>query len=271
MNERLKNFWIPEFIRTNFPSLLPSEKIRAGDVLLLRTELVLRNRLRPDSSKLFSKIMESAEFGVVIQGLQEVSVPAQQNTPDGLKGRLAGRIFELASFYFLKEELKPGEILLSPDETFLVYSVIYPNRQIDKVSPFFSAIEGISVPDGIILAKCDGRTRITGVVDYSVGRDVWMRKKFAARKFFEDFFRKGPERASVAAALGRSIHSMLPNFPSWVWGNRRDFLLAYVVPEDEEGSPDSDGQVIKVPLLRSEVHLFVEAIFQDVKGANVHF
>lgn len=257
--ERLKNLWIPEFVKAHQP-IFRFPELQMGEVSLLETEWITENNLRPDSAKLISDVVESSEFCEIIKQLCEMSSIQQ------FRHAIAGRIFELASFHFFQDRWNGDGTLLSPTETSLLYSVLFPDRQVERLDLLFTGLAGVSVPDGMIIAKCAGRTQIKGVVEYSASRDFLSRKEAINYRFANDFFPTGPERGVMRTAIGRTINAILPKFPPRLSGSRRDFKVIHVVPDDElnHSNGNSHIEVVRAPLARSEIRLVVEGIVQDV-------
>lgn len=271
MIEKLRNtclpagkVWIPEFVRTQRPKFRFPD-VHTGDVSLLETEWIIENNLRPESGKLISAVVEGGEFCEIITRLCELK-ESPESSIQKFGSSVAGRIFELASFSFFQENWNTEGVLLSPAETSLLYSVVFPGRQVESLDLLFTGLSGITVPDGVFIAKCAGKTQIKCVVEYSASREFWSRKEAITHLFRNDFFPTGPERGTITTAIGRTINSILPQFPPKLSGSRRDFKVIYVVPDDEYSESNGNGhaEIVQTPFSRSEIRLVVEGIMQDV-------
>jgi len=83
-------------------------------------------------------------------------------------GRFAGRLNQDMIYnFFVNREPRPN-ILLSPERTLEFYKKLYPNKPTTKNTLGFDSLEGISVPDGIIVKEHEG---IAAVCEYTLRGD----------------------------------------------------------------------------------------------------
>lgn len=88
---------------------------------------------------------------------------------EDLEGYLAGFLFEQFSYQFLNRQLiGPYMRLLSPEQTIEMYKKIYSDKKVVENNLGLKGIEGVSVPDGVILKKVPDKTLvISAIVEYT--------------------------------------------------------------------------------------------------------
>lgn len=91
--------------------------------------------------------------------------PRDRNEQIRYRTGFVGSTFQELAFKFLSLNFFPDSVILSPERTLDFYSKLHPSFQ--KRNHFFglNSLQGISVPDGMVIAK-DGR--VLAICEYSV-------------------------------------------------------------------------------------------------------
>jgi hypothetical protein len=126
-------------------------------------------RLPKDARALLTKVRQSDDFRFASE-LFERNKDESEETFNELRSNIAGYLFETVAYLYLKEKLKrEGKILLSPQESFELFHLLIPEKEIIE-HPFGLqfGIEGVSVPDGIVLIPSRNSTAIEGSCEYTL-------------------------------------------------------------------------------------------------------
>ena len=164
---------LQEFVEepTQAPKKAPAENVKRSNIdsLMQNVPEVMRN--------LLTGIMNAEDFkfakGVLIKEIAKIK--AIGNNPEEtrkLSASVAGFLFESLCYSFLRglSDFKQG-ILLSPKQTFDVYALLNPHKDIIKdYDGLQLGLDGISVPDGIVLSYSPQYKRliILGICEYKL-------------------------------------------------------------------------------------------------------
>jgi len=194
-------------------------------------------------------------------------------TVEELKSRVAGYLFETFTYLYLSKQLAAkNKVLLSPHETLEVYCQRYPTRK--KVSDKYglqNGIEGISVPDGIVLTPLKHRdtVRVDGVCEYMLGTNYklnggWQLTRSPATYNKQLFYltnQRNPESIGVA----NYIHSRYPHLPINISVHSNLDVFVSLPQGVEIPSTSLNVRKISVPVSTIIFGNFVNAFMSDIK------
>lgn len=154
-----------------------------------------------------------------------------------LKRKFAGYIFEFLSYSWLRDRLEEDEILLSPEETFHIYELLYPDNEIiEDEFGFQKGIKGISLPDGLIMSpeRDKEMTKITEVAEYTTVRSDNHEKQIQiinmpkrTLRNINHIYDSEDQRAKNA---GEFIHESYWNLPEKFFFQQEGIKLKLVLP-----------------------------------------
>jgi hypothetical protein len=228
--------------------------------------------LPEDTQKLLLKIRKSEYFryvGDIVRGISGQDT----NLTDELRRGVAGYLFEVLSYLYLKEQFaEENIIILSPGETLKVYHELYPTRR-KTVNRFGlqRSIEGITVPDGIILdysSKKRNRVTIRAACEYSLGNPKDTFKQENLRRFPSlfrtDFHQITGPVTEESTVITNYVQSKYPHFPSNARYNSEDVKILIAAPIGVKlPFKDPDIREIPIPVSTFVFRDFVNAFMGD--------
>lgn len=103
--------------------------------------------------------------------------------------RLAGKTYQEITYFYLSRQQIPSRTLISPKRTLFLYGRLYPNRVIKENPLGLDSINGISVPDGLIINVHNGTGRIEAVCEYTSHGDYeYFRNKVDGYEIHKEHF-----------------------------------------------------------------------------------
>ncbi len=128
------------------------------------------------------------------------------------RGQFAGKVVEDIGYYYFRPRVRHG-VLIAPEITEELFLNIYQgNRQINHEYGS-RTVDGVSVPDGVVIEVTDGIPVLTQYVEYSLSQDD---KKY--RNQFASY------QTSIENIRYRSSRTISPN---------NEFVINFVVPRPQ--------------------------------------
>lgn len=241
------------------------------------------SKLGVETQQLFSAVLfDTQEFAEHIKRLTRLLEQRPESWVESFNKKnsrnLAGFLFEIIAFNFLKGKIGPGEVLLSPTETFDFYKQLHPKKPIVFSNAFgfglHSGILGITVPDGILLTGTEDKTKIIGVCEYTLIRinAHWLNKQ-KQKEHYQNI--RGVVKDLSPSNLpfpwqflGQNIHQRYPHLPATLSIDEANFRIIYVLPQGKNEVPHLlNEEIVTIPLSRKEFGGVAQEIFQDIKNA----
>src|SRR3989344_2609695 len=126
----------------------------------------------PDAKtrEVFGETLTSGELAGNIEILKElIAKKPDQNKLIDIQEKFAAVVFEDLAWRYLQGELGSDKIVLSPQQTFTLYQIAYPRKRVKKHNfGFTRSIEGVYLPDGLVISVNGETAFITGVCEYSL-------------------------------------------------------------------------------------------------------
>lgn len=146
--------------------LEPVEAVEKTEDLNLKQVPIIRSYLTELQTKPLKKaLVEKFLDSPIAQRILNAARLTQSSRNFG--HRFAGAIWEAIGFYDFKERLaSSGQYLLNPDDTFALYSTLYPEREIVPNIGLNLGLDGKTLPDGLVIKRSAGHLSIEGAVDY---------------------------------------------------------------------------------------------------------
>src|SRR3989338_6289744 len=166
-------------------------------------------------------------------------------TDEGLREVMhdfSGELYQDIVYGFLSTKQPQSGVLLSPERTFEFYKKLYPSRDVVKHRFRLDSLEGISVPDGIVVEEHDGVEHIVAVCEYTLARS----KQIFGNKY-------------EGLDIERRHFSQL----------FADAYLLFVVPEGAN-LPRIDAEVQSMPFTHKQFRDYINDIYscyQEFEGA----
>lgn len=266
MNERWKSLWVPPWIEANFNKLAVSAPLtQDGERILVETEYAI-SKLRPEANVLVSQAFDTPAFAERIESLVlSLARRPREEVIQIIGRRLAGALFEIVAFSYLKSKSVQGELVIAPWETQEGYARIFPERKATYNYGQNSGIRGISVPDGLIFKANNEDTCLTGICEYSLAPDkkqmqVQAYTRYIASDLFPDQW--PVRRAYINATLGQYLKKQSPKVSCNISLDHRNFRMVWVVPQ--ETNTTLKGEVLFVPFLELEFRKIVTGLLKDL-------
>lgn len=225
---------------------------------------------------LLAEVRRSEDFRYAAEVVSKF-VPQDDQTVEELRASVVGYLFETLAYSYLKKQFADkNKVLLSPDETFEIYYRLNPSRRkIDDKYGLQKGIEGISVPDGIVLApvlsqsKRIKEVRIDGICEYMLGTNNKPKKGAQLTQSPGEY--RGNMRYLVnqtnpeSMGVARYINSRYPTLPNIVSVNNN--LDVYVVlPSGVETPLKTPGiEEISIPISTFVFRQFISAFMCDIQ------
>lgn len=183
-----------------------------------------------------------------------------------LRGRFAGKFFEETAFRYRRDQMKPGGVLFSPQESLELWGNLYPDKKIDEHSGLNPSLIGVTVPDGLEIEDNPHYLRITKVFDYKdlekrSSRIVYERILEQSRGYGINFFANELRFNIIAERMGRVVHELHPELPSKPLKLDPGFELIYVIPENSR--INIPYTTINVPITHSKVRQLTESLLNE--------
>lgn len=191
---------------------------------------------------------------------------------------LKGYIFAWTAFHFMRKIHKEkDEVLLTPDQTFDVYQLLFPDRKvIDRRDQLQRGLRGITVPSGVFVRRIDDSTGILGAYRYIsnihslymdlrrrlqrciIWDNIWLRFNF---KPLTD-----PENTQ-ALQVGSYLHNQYDQLPNRLLVNTDGLRMKYVLPE---GIPDIPNVGMedqsRLPYHTLDFYRLIHTVFADIRS-----
>ncbi len=163
----------------------------------------------------------------------------------------SAKIFQNLANCFLANKQAGNRILFSPQRTLEFYKSLHPNADEINNPLGFNSLEGISVPDGIIVEKTENN-RILTICEYTLTRiNSYFEKKYLGfsidkRKFPQLFANAQllfvtPESTHIPTAItkgGGAVlflpfkHKQFGNFVNKIYSHYRQYRDSYLDPDN---------------------------------------
>lgn len=144
---------------------------------------------------------------------------------------LAGKMFEDVAYLITSyEEAKKGRVVLSPERTLSFWERLYPSAEKNRVGVHQTSLDGVFVPDGLVIKCIDKICTVLSICEYTASR----RRDISGKKFGFDQVKK--------------------NFPNILGQSEFLFVTA-------SGGHDSEDSK-RLPFSNRRFHDFVEFIFR---------
>lgn len=126
-----------------------------------------------DSGKsILSWFEESDSFRQIYEQAMEYHLMPHTDEKLGqFRRRFAGRLYEDLAFSFLTSIEYPSRIVLSPKRTLAFYQRLYLDSDVIEEGFGLDSLEGIFVPDGLVVEEQGSVERIVAVSEYTVRGD----------------------------------------------------------------------------------------------------
>jgi len=236
---------------------------------------VFIQELPEEARSLLTQVRDSEDFRYVAEVVSKF-VPKDNQPVKGLRRCVAGYLFETLAYSYLQKQLtNENKVFLSPKETLEVYYQLHPTRRrIDYKYGLQRGIEGISVPDGIVLApvlslsKGIKEVRIDGICEYMLGTRAKLKRAQLTRspEAYMGNMRyltnpTNPESMGVA----NYIRSKYPHLPDNVSVNN-NLGVFVVLPSGVKTPFETPGvEQIVVPVSRRTFGKFIDAFMSDAQ------
>ena len=267
MNERWRNIWIPPWVEANFPKIMmPVSAVQEGEKVLFETEYAI-SKLQPNAQVLVSRAFNTPAFAERIENLvlRLARRPGEEKIKIFRK-RVAGALFEIVAFDYLKSKSVSGELVVAPWDTYEWYAQIFQDRGTINHYGQNLGIVGITVPDGLIFKVDDGHTRLTGICEYSL--TAYQKQKqaqsYTPENITRDLFPSQLpfRRAYVNATLGQYFKKQCPQASCNISLDHRNFRVVWIFPQETHTT--LKGEVLFVPFLRSEFSKIIDSLLEDL-------
>lgn len=218
---------------------------------------------------LLAKVRESEDFRIASDVLKKYKDEPEATIKE-LRSYIAGYLFESVAYLHLKEILKrQGKILLSPKECFEIFRLLYPEKKLIEF-PFGlqHGIEGVSVPDGIVLELSKNSTKIVGSCEYSLTtvRDTGDKEQdLEKRAYWFDKNINSLESKEIVrfSRIGNYLKSLYPKINDAFISPEKK--VQYIVLPDPLTFPSASGTLVNVPVIRGMFRAFLDATLKDVR------
>lgn len=251
---------------------------------LLETEAAISTLEDPYGRELFGRLLLCPEFGQTAEKLRNFL--GGNPTFEGLgmtKRRIAGFLFENLGVEFVKDGVK-GEVVLLPRTVFAMFQSIHPARQIMAHGlgsmSMNVGLEGMWVPDALVIARSEGKAKITAVCECSISdpiRPRWRVKRsrpapleLELEEVTSSWLFPQPTNIRMAffrEIIGRYLRENYRGFPSRVSVNG-NLRVLYIAPKGNElAGRLASEEVWHVPFTRVEFYMVLDGFFADVKNS----
>lgn len=190
--------------------------------------------------------------------------------------RFRGAFFEVAATKYVGGGLNRHERLFATSEAFEVFARTYPEREpIINGSGLNLGINGVRLPDGIIVRANGSTVYIDGFCEYSLSRHSLLEKawRYNPRRKKQGFVLDShlSRREELKRNLAVFIRKHHPELPRKVQFDSQ-FGIIYVMPKGN-GSEDGDesafgngtrNRKLFVPLTHKELHRITNGIIEDL-------
>lgn len=276
--ERLTGIWTPSVVTNNSPILLPER--RDGAPFLMETEVALR-KLGPAAQNLFDKLFDSPEFDRALDLIKNQRLGCRPDSANlgRLRSEAGGHIFSLLSHTLLwEEQQQQGIVVISPRDTEAIFEHLYSDRKKFNNRGWGLGIDGITVPDGILVKYITStKAVIVGVCEHSFRYpgyhplNVKQRAHYQNPDFvIEDFFPDGGRR-EFGVRLSEEIRRNFNFGGTLQVADRENFKVIYVYPRQKRQGIKEELQLSGserfVPLMPYEFKEVMDGIFLDVENS----
>lgn len=226
---------------------------------------------------LLGEFLESQEFAFGVGKLNDFLrlKPGERTmSEDRFKELLVGFFFSNIAYGILKKGLKNRERLLSPQETDEFYDLQYPSRPKRNLYGLGLQIEGITIPDGILISAHGDKTVINRVYEYSLASPDNPGK---SRQL--DHYRNiteviagltSPSRGSVNDIRFPEVIQRRFNLPTIVEVDPDNFEVVFVFPRNRSKDlyySNVQGGEIFLPISLTPINIFLIAVFNDIRDS----
>ena len=128
--------------------------------------------------ELMSWFKKSTSFRRVYEEAVDKAIILEQEKIPIFERELAGGLYESMSHHYFTSLQPPDRVVVSPNNTLNFFRWIYSNREVLSQDFDLSSIEGIGVPDGLLIEKANGIYRVIAICEYTLhGRKEYMESK----------------------------------------------------------------------------------------------
>lgn len=207
--------------------------------------------------------------------LTKVKNSDQENTtpPQNFDTNLAGLLFEeIGHSYFEYKYAHPGIFLLSPEELYRTYTILFPEKPVVLNGGLVFGIQGISFPDGFVLREEEQAIILDSVIEYKAIREVQeegltkliiQSENFTRDNIAHDFNLDGGGKENAIRA-GRIIHQVRSDIPAKPLIINPFLELIYAVPDNSNLSiPNTKPE--NVPMSTTQLNQLILTLKQVAK------
>lgn len=244
---------------------------------LLRTEAAISMVQNEYGRLLLGRLLLGRKFGEVTKTLREflATGPSWDEFREERRN-VAGSLFQAILPEFLTDGLEEKEIVVPEEDVLGMFQVLYPGNRIITVGVAGKnrGLEGVSVPDALLLTRTREETKLSAIVECSLVNPIppkWRGiKRDSHSSSFNLFSRITPTREALfKAILGRWVRINYPQFPPRV-SLEQNLKVLYIAPRGNELIDRlSNEEVWFVPFTREEFYRVLKGFFKDVKRSLV--
>lgn len=252
-----------------FGYLLPEEPLQIRDFSSISSLPAINTFLReiPAASReLVEIVLQSREIHKILTVAADFS-PDDNYDQQEFSGSLAGVIYEHLAFQYLKLKYEDtAKVLLTPEETFILYRNLYGERRVVNNYSLNLGISRTAFPDGLIIIEDDEFLRIDAAVEYKSAasdksldsRSRQQLSRFKNGQLVEDLRIEGL-RPIDPLYHGTLIHLLRPSLPAKPLTVNPDSAVILALPENS--SINIDGVKIEpVPIHTKNLNTLVDVL-----------
>lgn len=122
-----------------------------------------------NAAELFNSFMKTERFeGIIEMAKYEFTKARTDKECEEYKSNFVGKFYQDFTYCIMAAKEYPNRIVLSPELTVDLFSILYPRLHVTDHPFGMQSIEGISVPDGLIIEGDIKDPKITGFLESTV-------------------------------------------------------------------------------------------------------
>lgn len=225
-----------------------------------------------DTKNLYHKFLagdQAEHFSTVVREFK----PKDEEEDTEFFRSFAGALFEEVGYLHLKEALAEKDtFILSPTDVVEVFRKLYPDRNTDPIFNLNSGVQGISLPDGLVIKDEGSSLTIKGLIEYKSSKDApkgetfrKQLKNYTLDMFIRNFSSNNTPKNSNNSR-SQIINEVRSDIPVKPLNIATDFKIIYGVPKNSTGN-FPDGISVEYIPVDSTIHgRFLRAFRKAVAG-----